>query len=198
MSNMNTKRYRMAIHDAWGRPVRLFSDIENQVSYFCLSDLAAAVDNTTVVKWGEKGQIPTVRISSKDCETPFRGASIVTVLWDDFKKMASNQLTTDYHNKRISSFIDHFDPLWKKEKPKEKAELQSYALQPDMQPQQEQTASPVSDVLENELIHTLSVDDFVDRMHTLLEENRQLKERVVTLEHRLSEYEAVKEMLLSL
>lgn len=195
MSNMNTKRYRMATYDAWGRPVRFFSDIENQVSYFCLSDLAAAVDNTTVVKWGEKGQIPTVRISSKDCETPFRGASIVTVLWDDFKKMASNQLTTDYHNTRICSFINHFDPLWKKEMPKEKAELQSHTLQPDMQPQQEQTASPVS---ESELNYTLRVDDFIDRMHTLLEENRQLKERVATLERRLSEYEAVKDMLLSL
>lgn len=197
MSNINTKRYRMATYDAWGRSVRFFSDIENQISYFCLSDLAAAVDNTTVVKWGEKGQIPTVRISSKDCETPFRGASIVTVLWDDFKKMASNQLTTDYHNTRICSFINHFDPLWKKEMPKEmpkeNVELQTYT-----QPQQEQTASHVSDILENEPIHTLNVDDFVDRMHTLLEENRQLKERVATLEHRLSEYEAVKDMLLSL
>lgn len=190
----------MATYDAWGRTVRFFSDIENQVAYFCLSDLAAAVDNTTVVKWGEKGQIPTVRISSKDCETPFRGASIVTVLWDDFKKMASNQLTTDYHNTRICSFINHFDPLWKKETPKEKpkdnTELQIYT-----QPQQEQTAPPVSDVSdvsESKLLHTLGVDDFVDRMHTLLEENRQLKERVATLEHRLSEYEAVKDMLLSL
>ena len=43
-----------------------------------------------------------------------------------------------------------------------------------------------------------NVDEFIKRMYELIEENKELKAKVSALETKLSEYEAIKDMLMEM
>lgn len=174
------KRYRMNTTDFtnWGFPIRAFENNDTGKLYFCLSDLAQAADNTTIANWGSLGLIPTIRIAPRECEPVLINRSIVAVLWDDFKKAAHNIAMLPYSNARVQALIDHFDPICK--------DYTDTHTQPQEIEQQEAKLQP-------------NVDDFIKRMYELIEENKELKAKVSTLETKLSEYEAIeaiKDMLM--
>ncbi len=154
----------------WNVPIRMFEENDTKKLYFWLSDLAKVVDNTTIVKWGSSGLIPTIRISPCECELAPSNRSMVAVLWDDFKTAAHNIAMSPYSNARVQALIDHFDPICK-----------DYTATHTQQQEAEQQPN---------------VDEFVKRMYELIEENKELKAKVSTLETKLSEYEAIKDMFM--
>lgn len=173
------KRYLTTTFADWNVPIRMFEEIGTKKLYFWLSDLAKAVDNITITNWGSLGLIPTIRIAPCECEFAPSNRSMVAVLWDDFKKAASNIAMRPYSSARVQALIDHFDPICK-----------DYAAthtqqQPQEIEQQEAKSQP-------------NVDDFIKRMYELIEENKELKAKVSNLETKLSEYEAIKDMLMEM
>lgn len=163
------KRYRMTIFTDWNVPIRVFEENDTKKLYFWLSDLAKAVDNTTITNWSSLGLIPTIRIAPCECELAPSSRSMVAVLWDDFKKAAHNITMTPYSSARVQALISHYDPICK-----------DYAATHTHTQQQEAKSQP-------------NVDDFIKRMYELIEENKELKANVSTLE---AKYEAIKNMLM--
>jgi hypothetical protein len=148
--------------------IMAFEENGTKKLYFWLSDLAKAADNATIANWSSLGLIPTIRISPCECELAPSKRSMVAVLWDDFKTAAHNIAMSHYSNARVQALIDHFDPICK-----------------DYTATQPQKAEPQH-----------NVDKFVKRMYELIDENKELKAKVSTLEAKLSEYEAIKGMFL--
>lgn len=171
------KRYLTTTFTDWDVPIRMFEENDTKKLYFWLSDLAKVVDNTTIANWGSLGLIPTIRISPCECELAPSNRSMVAVLWDDFKKAAHNIPMTCYSSARIQALISHYDPICK--------DYTATHTQPQEAEQQEAEQQP-------------NVDDFIKRMYELMEENKELKAKVSTLEAKLSEYEAIKDMLMGL
>lgn len=178
------KRYQVTTYTDWNIPIRVFEENDTKKLYFWLSDLAKAVDNTTIAKWGSLGLIPTIRIYPCECELApsnrsmvavLSNRSMVAVLWDDFKKAASNIAMRPYSSARVQALIDHFDPICK--------DYAATHTQPQEIEQQETEPQP-------------NVDEFVKRMYELIEENKELKTKVSALEAKLSEYEAIKDMFM--
>lgn len=169
------KRYRTTTFTDRGTPIRMFEEIGTKKLYFWLSDLAKAVDNITITNWGSFGLIPTIRIIPRECESAPSNRFMVAVLWDDFKKAASNIAMRPYSSARVQALIDHFDPICK--------DYAATHTQPQEIEQQETEPQP-------------NVDDFIKRMYELIEENKELKAKVSTLESKLSEYEAIKDMFM--
>lgn len=169
------KRYRTTTFTDWGTPIRVFEENNTKKLYFWLSDLARAVDNVTIINWSSLGLIPTIRIIPRECESAPSNRFMVAVLWDDFKKAASNIAMRPYSIARVQALIDHFDPICK--------DYAATHTQPQEIEQQETEPQP-------------NVDDFIKRMYELIEENKELKAKVSTLESKLSEYEAIKDMFM--
>lgn len=169
------KRYLTTTFTDWNVPIRMFEENDTKKLYFWLSDLAKVVDNTTIANWGSLGLIPTIKISPCECESAISNRPIVAVLWDDFKKAVHNIPMTRYSSARIQALIHHYDPICK----------DYTATQPQKIEQQEAEPQP-------------NVDDFVKRMYELIEETKELKAKVSTLEAKLSEYEAIKDMFMGL
>jgi hypothetical protein len=162
------KKYLTTTFADWNVPIRAFEENDTKKLYFWLSDLAKAADNTTIAHWSSLGLIPTIRISPCECELAPSKRTMVAVLWDDFKKAAHNIPMTRYSSARIQALISHYDPICK----------DYTATQPqEIEPQP-------------------NVDEFVKRMYELMEENKELKVKVSTLEAKLSEYEAIKDMFM--
>lgn len=169
------KRYLTTTFADWNVPIRMFEENNTKKLYFWLSDLAKAVDNITITNWGSLGLIPTIRIIPRECELAPSNRSMVAVLWDDFKKAASNIAMRPYSSARVQALIDHFDPICK--------DYAATHTQPQEIEQQETEPQP-------------NVDDFIKRMYELIEENKELKAKVSALETKLSEYEAIKDMFM--
>lgn len=164
------KRYQVTTFTDWNTSIRVFEENDTKKLYFWLSDLARVADNTTITNWSSLGLIPTIRIAPRECEPVPSNRSMVAVLWDDFKKAASNIAMSPYSSARIQALIHHYDPICK--------DYTATHTQP-----QEAEQQP-------------NVDDFITRMYELIEENKELKAKVSTLETKLSEYEAIKDMFM--
>jgi acyl-CoA reductase-like NAD-dependent aldehyde dehydrogenase len=75
----------------------------------------------------------------------------------------------------VQALIDRFDPICK----------DYTATHTQQQEIEQQKAEPQP-----------NVDEFVKRMYELIEENKELKAKVLLLETKLSEYEAIKDMFM--
>jgi hypothetical protein len=174
------KRYLTTTFADWNVPIRAFEENDTKKLYFWLSDLAKAADNTTIAHWSSLGLIPAIRISPCECELAPSKRTMVAVLWDDFKKAAHNIPMTRYSSARIQALISHYDPICK----------DYTATHTQQQKAEPQKAEPQKAEPQH------NVDKFVKRMYELIEENKELKAKVSTLETKLSEYEAIKDMFM--
>ena len=146
----------------------MFEENDTKKLYFWLSDLARAADNTTIADWGSLGLIPTIRIAPCECELAPNNRFMVAVLWDDFKKAASNITMSPYSSARIQALISHYDPICK--------DYTATHTQPQPQEIEQQ------EIEQQETEPHPNVDEFVKRMYELIEENKELKAKVSTLE----------------
>lgn len=196
MSNMNIKKYRMLFYPEYNKLLRVFIDSDNKV-YLCLCDLSVAVSYSAAKKCKE--ELPLTKIYSKECVNPFQGGSIITVLWDDFKKIEDKveMPGRDMNYKvNLSPFIERFTKFLKN---------QNRKITISSQEQKLTAKSEATTESESELTDILSrADSFVNEVHMLIEENsklheenRMLKVRLEDVLYRISKYERVRDMMVS-
>lgn len=120
----------------------------------------------------------TILISPKECVFTFKANRVAAISFNELRKALSNNSFTPYHYERLSTVVKSLEQF-----------VEQHFEEIPVEP------TPVKEVVAN---NPITVDDFVKRMHELVTENEELKNKVAALETKLSEYETLKDMFLSI